>query len=202
MANATGAYGLKPVRMRNGGAWAGQIEKVYISASYATALFIGDPVLLSPTLAEKDPTGRFQTVNVAVVDSGIYAGVIVGFDANPDDLSKTYSPASTEGYAYIVRSRNVVFSVRGDGGGTPSKVFPGQNAALIATAAGSTVTGLSGMHLDEGTTTAPTTTATLPLQILGIVDSPDNVLGDNAVYEVVLTTTNLAAGDTLGITAS
>lgn len=202
MANDTGAFGLKPIRMADGTPWNSAVEKVYISSSYATALYIGSPVLLSPTLAEKDTTGEHQTVNIAVVDSGIWYGVIVGFEPSPTNLNLLYNPASTERYAYVAKGPDVVYLIRGDGGGTPSKVFPGQNAAAIATAAGSTSTGLSGWHLDEGTSTAPTTTQTLPMTILRVHQRADNVLGDNALYEVRLTTQRLAAGDTLGITAS
>lgn len=201
MSNPTGAFGLKPIRMKNGSTqW--DVERVYISSAYAVALYIGTPVLLSPTLAEKDTTARYQTVNIAVVDSGVYYGVIVGFEPDPDNLSRLYNPASTERIAYVVRSKNMVFAVRGDGGGTPSKVFVGQNGAMIATAAGSTSTGLSGWELDEGTTNAPNTTQTFPLQIIGIQEKEDNTLADDAVYEVVLNTTELAAGDVIGITAA
>jgi hypothetical protein len=51
LTNPTGGFGLKPIRTRSGAPWT--VEKVYISSSYATALYIGTPVLLSPTLAEK-----------------------------------------------------------------------------------------------------------------------------------------------------
>jgi len=199
MANATGAWGLKPVRMRDGTPWNGAVEKVYISSSYATALYVGSPVLLSPTLAEKDAKAECQTVNIAVATSGIYYGVIVGFEPSPTNLSLMYNPASTERYAYVATGDNVVFIARGDGSGAPTKVFPGQNAAMVATSAGSTATGLSGWHLDE---TTPTTTQTLPLTILGLHKKADNELGINAIWEVALTTTKLAAGDTLGITAA
>ena len=199
MANDTGAFGLKPIRMADGTPWNGAVEKVYISSSYATALYIGSPVLLTPTLAEKDTTGEHQTVNLAVATSGIYYGVIIGFEPSPTNLGLMYNPASTERYAYISKGEDTVYLARGDGSGSPSKVFPGQNAAMVATSAGSTATGLSGWHLDE---TTPTTTQTLPLTILRVHQVANNTLGDNALYEVRLTTTRLAAGDTLGITAS
>lgn len=203
MGNATGAFGLKPIRHISGAPWNGATVKCYISASYATALYIGDPVLFSPTLAEKDTTGRYPTINKSAGTAGtLVRGVIVGFEPDPDGLEKVYSPASTEGYAYVVMDADVVFAIRGDGGGTPSKVFPGQNAVMIATTAGSTTTGLSGMNLDEGTTTAPNTTQNFTLHILGIQDKPDNELADNAVYEVLLNTNENATGRFLGITAA
>lgn len=203
MANTEGAFGLNPVRHISGAPWNGAVVKCYISAAYATALFIGDPVLLSPTLAEKDVTGMYPTINKSAGTAGVLVrGVIVSFEPDRDDLTKIYSPASTEGYAYVCMDEDVVYEIRGDGGGTPSKVFPGQNAVMIATTAGSTVTGLSGMNLDEGTTTAPNTTQNFTLHILSIKDSADNELGDDAIYEVLLNTPTLAAGKFLGITAS
>lgn len=203
MANTSGAFGLRPVRHISGAPWNGAVVKCYISASYATALFIGDPVLLSPTLAEKDPTGYHPTINKSAGTAGaLVRGVIVSFEPDRDDLTKVYSPASTAGYAYVCMDHDVVYEIRGDGGGTLTSVVPGQNAVMIATTTGSTVTGFSGMNLDEGTTTAPNTTQDFTLHIVNIKDAADNVLGDDAVYEVLLNTSELTAGRFLGITAA
>jgi len=203
MANKTGAFGLRPVRRFDGTNYNGNTVKCYISASYATALYVGDPVLLSPTAAEKDPTGKHPTINKSAGTAGtIVRGVIVSFEPDPDGLEKIYSPASTAGYANVCMDPEVVFEIRGDGGGTLTSVVPGQNAVMIATTAGDTTTGLSGMNLDEGTTTAPNTTQNFTLHILNIKNSDDNALGDDAVYEVLLNTAKLAAGSYLGITAS
>lgn len=203
MANATGAFGLRPVRHRNGTPYNGQFIEAYVSSSYATALFIGDPVLMSPTLAEKDTTGERPTINKSAgTDGAIIWGVIVGFAPLQTDLEKVHNPASTERIAYVCVDPDMIYEVRGDGGGTPSKVFPGQNAVLIQTAAGSTVTGLSGMHLDEGTTTAPSADQSNPLYILNIKRVEDNTLADNAIYEVMLNTNRNATGDRLGVTAA
>jgi hypothetical protein len=203
MANATGSFGLRPLRHIDGSPWCGTTVKCYISDAYATALFIGDPVLLSPTLAEKDATGYHPTINVSAgTDGDIIRGVIVSFSALPTNLESQYNPASTERYANVVMDETVVFGVRGDGGGALGAVVPGQNAILVATSAGSTSTGLSGYDLDEGTGTAPTTTQTLPLHILAILEKEDNALGINAEYEVLLNTFRNAAGEYLGITAA
>lgn len=203
MANTSGAFGLRPVRHIDGSPWNGNVIKCYISSSYATALFVGDPVLLSPTLAEKDTTGMHPTINKSAGTAGtIVRGVIVSFEPNKDDLSKIYNPASTEAYAYVCMDPSVVYEIRGDGGGTLTKVVPGQNAVMIATTTGSTVTGLSGMNLDEGTTTAPNTTQNFTLHILNIKNTTDNALGDDAMYEVLLNTCENATGKYLGITAA
>jgi len=196
MSNATGAFGLRPVRHLNGSPYNGGTQKCYISASYAVALFVGDPVLFSPTLAEKDTTARYPTINKAA--NGIVRGVIVSFDPLPAALDKVYNPASTERYANVCMDPYVIYQVRDDGAGTPSKVYPGQNAEMTH-GAGSTTTGLSGSILDTST---PTTTVTFPLHIVGLAEQEDNELGDYAVWEVLLNTCELAAGRFLGITAA
>ncbi len=201
--NKTGAFGLRPVRHLSGAPWNGATVKCYISSAYATALFVGDPVLFSPTVGEKDTTGTMPTINVSAGTAGtLIRGVIDSFEALPGDLTKNYNPASTERIANVIMDPDVVFAIRGDGGGTPTKVFPGQNAVLKATAAGSTSTGMSGFHLDEGTTTAPNTTQNFTLHILNILEKADNELGDNVVYEVLLNTQENATGRFLGITAA
>lgn len=201
MANATGGFGLRPVRHLNGSPWNGQTIPCYISSSYATALYIGSPVLLSPTLAEKDTTGRYPTINVSTgATTTVIWGVITSFEPLPTDLTKTYNPASTERIAHVCTDRDVLYAIRGSGGGTPSKVFVGQNAVCYGSG-GSTATGLSSVKLDEGDSSAPTTTQAHPLHIEGILDREDNRLDDYAVYLVSLNTRN-ATGDVLGVTAS
>jgi hypothetical protein len=202
MANPTGSFGLVPTRYIDGRPYNGQTVKCYISESYATALFVGDPVLLSPTLAEKETTGKYPTINASDGLAGsLIRGVITGFEATNRD-SLVYSPASEEAYAYVCMDKDVIYEIRGDGGGALTKVVPGQNAVMIATSAGDTNYGRSGFDLDEGTTTAPNTTQNFTLHIVALKNAEDNALGINAVYEVLLNTPELAAGRFVGITAA
>ena len=202
MANETGIFGLRPVRHRSGAPWNGALVRCYISASYATALYVGDPVLLSPTLAEKDTTGKCPTINQSAGTSGtIIRGVIVAFEPLATDLTKVYNPASTERYAMVCMDPDVVYAIRGSGGTALTKVVPGQNAVCISTG-GSTTTGLSGFALDEYTTTAPTTTQAFTLHVLHLQNVENNALGKYALYEVLLNTCENATGRFLGITAS
>lgn len=202
MANPTGAFGLCPVRHLNGSPWNGATIPCYVSASYATALFVGDPVLMETAAANKDATGKKPTIiKSAGTDGTIIWGVITSFQPTDRD-SKVYNPASTERVANVCVDPTVIYQVRGDGGGTVTDLFPGLNAVLIQTAAGSTVTGLSGFHLDEGTTDAPAVDQTNTLYILNIADREDNELGDNSVWEVLLNTNENATGRYLGVLAS
>ena len=201
MANPTGAFGLRPVRHISGAPWNGQTIRAYCSASYGTALFIGDPVTWSPTLAEKDTTAHYPTINTHAGTTGlIVRGVIVGFEADPNNLTYTYRPGTTERWAKIViATPDIVFQIRDDGSGTPAKVFAGQNAEMAAGGGGSTVTGLSSFVLDAST---PTTTQAFPLHIVGLADIEDNELDDYAIWDVLINTCYNATGLILGITAS
>lgn len=202
MSNSEAVYGLKPVRTINGSPYNGSVIPCYIAASYATALFVGDPVTKSDEADDMDATGkRFSVEKATVTDGGIIFGVIVGFNELQTDLSKQYNPASTERIAYVCPADGIVFKIAGCGGGTPTDIFPGQNAEMIA-GTGSTVFGTSGVKLDEGTTTAPSADLSNPLYILNVVNREDNELADFAEWEVLINTPFDATGRTIGIAAS
>lgn len=201
MSNPNAAFGLRPVRYIDGTPWNGATIPCYCSSSYAVALYIGDPVLWSPTLAEKDATAKMPTVNVSAVASGsIIRGVITSFEPNPDNLTQQYRPASQERIANVViATPDLIFQVRTDGDETATKVFPGQNAILVA-GTGSTITGLSGFTIDGSTT--PTTTQAHTIHIVGLADIADNELDDYAIWDVIINTSRNATGTFLGITAA
>ena len=203
MANVTAPFGLRPVRHRSGGPMTGAVVECYVAAGYATALYIGDPVLQSPTLTEKDATRKRMTINASAgTNATIIMGVIVGFEPLMTDLSKQYNPASTERIAFVyMDDGNTIYEVRGDGGGDPGDVVVGQNAVLIA-GTDSTITGLSGMMLDEGTTDTPAADQSNTLLVVGIKRTPDNEPLASAIYEVMLNTALNATGQVLGVTAA
>jgi hypothetical protein len=201
LSNSTGAFGLRPVRHADGTPWNGQTIRCYCSSSYSTALYIGDPVLWSPTLTEKDATAKYPTINVSSgATATIIRGVITSFEPNADNLSQQYRPASTERWANVcIATPDIIFQIRDDGDATPTNVFPGQNA-ICAYAAGSSTTGLSGVYLDGSTT--PTTTQAHSLHIVGLADIENNELGDYAIWDVIVNTSRNATGTFLGITAT
>ena len=202
MANPNAPFGLRPVRHANGSPWNGQTLRCYISGSYATALYIGDPVLLTAgaTLSQKDTTAKYNTINASSGATAVLIrGVITSFEPLADNLTLQYNPASTERWAQVCMAPDIVFQVRDDGTGTPAPVFVGENATMTA-GTDSTVTGLSGMQLDASSS-APTTQAH-PLHILGLSDIADNELGDYAIWDVLINTCYNATGRIAGITAS
>lgn len=197
MANATNYFGLRPVKRLGGGQFV--TIPCYIAATYATALFIGDPVTLSNEADDRDTTGKMLSVELAALaDASPIFGVITGMEPLASDLTKQYNPASTERVVHVtLATPDTVFEIRGNGVAAPTKLTPGLNAVMAQAASGSTVWGTSGVALDEGTD-APAADQSNPLLILNIKNVEDNTLGVNAVYEVLVNTPN-ATGTYLGV---
>ena len=194
MSNATGPFGLRYVSGPR------VVIPCYLAASYATAVYKGDPVMISDAAADFDATGYRTAIEKATVtNGGIWHGVIEGFDPLPADLTKQYNPASTERIAQVILATpETIFEIRGCGGGTPTGAFVGLNAVGVAGTA-STVWGTSGVKLDEGTATAPSADQSNPMFILSVKNVVDNVIGDYAIYRVLINTQYAAAGLRLGV---
>jgi hypothetical protein len=183
MANIDAPFGLKPVRHLNGSSWNGQTQRCYISANDATALYIGDPVVVYATAADRDATRKHLTIKKATAGDGQpVLGSIVSFDP-VDSTSLKYRAASTQRYANVVIDPNVIYHIQDDGTVASTSYWPGANAVLIFTHAGSAYTGLSGVELNAN---APSGNASNQLLILGLADLPANALGANAIWEVVI----------------
>ncbi len=177
MANTDAPFGLRPARSAHGQSYNGRINKYYVDSGYGTALFVGDPVKLS---GSADADGVPGVQQGAAGDA--LCGVIVGIE--PDyggDLGRLYLPASTGGYVYVMDDPAAEFEIQEDSdGGALAATNVGQNANIIV-GSGNTSTGRSGVELDSSTAA---TTATLPLQILGLSKRVDNEIGDNANWRV------------------
>jgi hypothetical protein len=181
MANADTPFGLRPLRHRSGAPYNGAANPYYIPVGYGTALFIGDPVTktgTANTAAVAVPgLGKFAIATLpeinrtTVGDNNSITGVIVGFSARPSSLDQNYNPASTERVAFVADDPDLVFEIQADGAIPATSI--GLNAVLIATHAGSTVTGVSGHELDT-TSDVPAADASNQLMILRQVNRADN----------------------------
>jgi Ca2+-binding RTX toxin-like protein len=204
MPNTDNPFGLRPVQYRNGASYTGAARPYLLLSSYATAMFVGDPVVITGAVntaavtapgAGTFPIGALQVINKATVNTGAITGVIVGFagDAN----ATLHNPASTERVVFVADSPDLVFEIQSDGTYTPASI--GLNAALIYTTTGSTVTGKSGAELDSGTTTAPATTAGLQLKTIRFVNREDNDMAASFSKLHVTINTHTLANATAGI---
>lgn len=189
MANADTPFGLRAVGHPQGLSKA-SVRAYYVPASYGTALFPGDPVVITGTSNTAEvtapgigtmPVGTMAEVNKATAGSGNrITGVIVGVAANPDNLSRRYLPASTGGVVFVNDDPETEFEIQADDSIAAADV--GLNAALVYTNAGSTVTGQSGAELDAST---KATTAGLQLRIQRVVPRTDNEAGASEVKCIV-----------------
>ena len=202
MANTSRTFGFVPVKHMNGAPYNGQSNIYEISVSNAIATMIGDLVELD----SNDPTDVYPAgARIAAsgqVTGGPIVGAVVGFvvltgvsGRSPNLDVPLYRAASTKQFVLVADSPDLIFEVQ-DGGTVPcTKALLGSNTGITADA-GSTVTGLSNMATG---TTAPTTTSTLPLQIMGIVPRSDNEAA--AAYQKLLVRINTHAfnGERAGV---
>lgn len=185
MANGDTAFGLRPVRMKDGSSYAGCIDRYYIPSSVATNVFVGDPVKLA---GSADSAGVASIALCAATDT--ITGVVVGFE-DAASMALGYGAASTIRYALVCHGQDVLFEIQEDSdGGALAAADIGLNADIIV-AAGSTFTKRSGVELDTSTKDV---TATLGLRIVGLAQRPDNAIGANAKVLVSLNDTTESPG--------
>lgn len=214
MANTNAPRGLEPIYHRLSVPFASTVHPYCISSS-DSALYIGDPVVRTGTanttalpeilggsgFGNTFAIGTLPTVTKATAgSSNKITGVIVGFGVNANNLTQIYNPANQAAVAWLIDDPFVIFKIQADGA-IPAATM-GLNGNLIYTVGGSATTGLSGVQLDSGTTTAPTTTATLQLMIMRAINSFDNdTTITNPKIEVMInqTTENPGSVGALGI---
>jgi hypothetical protein len=204
MSSVNSPFGLKPIRTRGGTPYSGATNAYFVPATYATALFIGDPVVKTGTAntarvsapgAGNFPIGTLPEINrSAAGDASPITGVIVGFAPNPDGLGLVHNPASTARIVYVADDPHLVHEVQATAALTAVDV--GLNANVIFTQAGNANTGLSGTELNAATVA---TTATFQLKILRVVNREDNVAGGTRVKLEVMINNHTEEAATAGI---
>lgn len=188
MANANVAFGLRPIN-DNGTPWSGQGRMVYIPASQAGNIFLGDPLV---PLGGSD---AFGVPAVGIASAGATNVILGGFISNcngPQGSGVTilqntpvYRVASVASYGFVCDDPNQLYAIQEDsvGGAIAAGTGGFANGNLVA-GAGSTATAFSGWQLQSSSVTAPAATA--QLKLLGLLRGPDNVLGVNAKWVVRL----------------
>jgi len=185
MANKDTPLGLIPIKHSNGAPYNGAYREYYVPSTYATALFVGDPVVITGTANtaayKGNPPGVLPEINKSG-EGTIISGVIVGFNPLPDDLTKTYNAASTERIVYVADDPDLIFEIQEDSdGGALAATDVGNNAELEFAGGGSTVSGKSGVTLDSS---GAATTNTFNMKIMRLINRVDNEIGDYAKWEV------------------
>lgn len=185
MANINAPKGFSPVGTISGCAWNQQgrlyaIPTTDTSNSYA----VGD-VVMSLASADSDGVPYVQKWGGVATTSALPLGIIVGIRvANPGvslaapalDLGASYINAGTRtatAYVYVVDDPFVVFEAQFDSTAVAAANLH-QNAAVTVTAS---VTQTQSSPLSTMVLTAPNTTATLPIRLLGLAQEPNNAVG-------------------------
>lgn len=180
MANSDTPFGFKPVQHRNGAPYNGAARRYSVPASDGTAIYIGDPVKLAGTAQTID--GQIYADVAQAATTNVVVGVVVGVVADTRD-SLTYRAASTQRVLLVADDPALLFEIQEVSGGTALAANDiGLNAAFVV-GSGSTVTGLSGVELNNS---GEATTNTLDVQIMGIASRADNAVGEHAKWLVRL----------------
>lgn len=175
MANVNAPRGLIPVRYTSGAPYSGSANMYYVPSTYATALYVGDPVIAT---GASDANGT-PVVQIATAGGGTYClGAVVGIVAGGDpqiavtrDLP-VYRQASVSQYILVADDPNLLFVIQDNSTTSPIAMATAgtKNADLVA-GAGSTITGYSGWMLNAATLN---TTATLQLRVVQGLRETDN----------------------------
>lgn len=168
--------GFRPVKHLNGAPYNGQVNRYMISASDSQATNVGDLVQLSDNDALTDAQGFGVYPAVERIGSGTavpIVGAIVGFEPDYSNLNAgNYRAASTRRVVLVADSPDLLFAAPQDGvGGVVAAASVGLNVSINLGTAATTAPWASGMSVDSSTVA---TTATIPLQIMGVTASPDS----------------------------
>ena len=178
MANVDTPFGLRPVRLLNGSPYNGATMLFSTAAGDSTAIMIGDPVKMSGTAQVINGVTYTDVARAATGD--VIVGVVTSVIADTRD-SLNYRAASTARVVAVATDPSLLFEIQEVSGGTAlTTAAIGLNCDFVV-AAGSTVTGLSGVELNNAT---EATTNTLDLKLLGIVNRADVEAGEHAKWLV------------------
>lgn len=198
---ATVLKGFRPVKHMNGSPYNGQLNRYMISASDAQATNVGDFVQLSDNDALVDATGNGVYPAVERIGSGTavpIVGVIVGFEPDYSNLNAgNYRAASTRRIALVADAVDLIFAGPQDGtGGVVAAASVGLNVAINLGTAATTAPYNGDMSVDSSTVA---TTATLPLQIMGVTASPDQDVTSTSRPAEILVRINTHAFNAAGL---
>ena len=178
MANVDSPFGLRPVKDAYNGYRTGG-GRIYSTATGdATAIYVGDPVILSGTSQTIDGVVYADVDQAATGDKIV--GVVIGVLPVTQDSLK-YRAASTQRLLLVDDDPNSLFEIQEVSGGTALTANDiGLNADFVV-GSGSTVTGQSGVELNN---VGEATTNTLDLKIVGMVNRADNAIGEHCKWLV------------------
>lgn len=205
MATTLGPYGLRPVKMLGSRPNSHGATLYKIPSNYATAIFNGDPVLMTASGSTRGTVARMNATVTAttVTSSGTWLGVFIGCQYTDPTLGRIVHRQSYPGsivasdiYAHVIDDPDATFMIQADD--TLAQTALGTNAAVIQTAVGNTSTGNSGLCLDASSVD---NTSSLPLRIVGFSSVAGDSIGDTYTNVIVRLNTHFHRTAT-GVAAS
>lgn len=180
--------GFKLVNTDSQGDVTGKQKKFAVLAATAEVIVPGDLVRISGT-AHTDGTAAVSIAPTSTAATGVVMSVEPTYSG--EALSNTHHAASTLGYIYVNVDPNALYEV--DVANGPLAVADvGLNCPAVVTEA--TASGGLYPSVMTANATGKATTATLPLQIVGLKDDSAGVFGNVAI--VRLNATTVAPGAT------
>jgi len=212
MANTSKINGFKPVKHITGAPYNGQANLYEVSSSDSVPVFVGDLVKLSTNASTSGvPCVQAVVGASAQIAAGPILGSVVGIlNAKMDPLdgnmtagsialdTPQYRPASTKQFVLVADAPDLIYEAEADAAVATASV--GLNVGVGAsTHTTPLLTGASPMYVYS--TTAPDTTSTRPLQIVGLVKRADNDINapTGAAFSRVLVRVNVHTYGSVGV---
>lgn len=175
MANVDTPRGLQPVRYVSGGPYNGATNQYYHDSGNGVAIFKGDLVTITGASTFVNIGGVIKSLpNVVQSATGdVFQGVCVSVEPETRD-STIYCAASTGRVINVCDDPAVLYEAQDVNSGTPLTANDVGLNVNVVVGTGSTVTGYSGMALDN---TTEAVTNTLDLKIESQVNRVDNDYG-------------------------
>lgn len=192
MANSTVAFGLRPIKKRDGSPYnGGNVVRMFAAAADTVKIFVGDLVKHATMVTTNNPSILPTCAQYAAGDTNV-AGVVIAVEAvdgiamGSENFTRHHRPASTAQIVHVLADANVVFEIKMDNGGAALAGADLFENVDIVVGSGDTVTGMSAAVGDSST---HANTATLPLRVIGFSQRVGNSpAADDTVAEVILNT--------------
>lgn len=186
MANTNAPTGLNPVRYLSGAPYNGAVNYYSVPAGNGTAIYVGDPVKHVSTGTGQNINGTNYTDVILAGTGDVITGSVV---AVMPDLTASgagfqsllYRAASTARILAVADDPNLLFEVQEGTGGTALTLNDTGLNINLAAGTGSTITGRSGLTIDNGTEAQ---TNTLDLKIIAPNNRVDKAIGDSMSWLV------------------
>lgn len=185
MANPNTPRGLQPYSYMSGAPWGGAVRTYYVPVGNATALYLGDPVVIITNSSDGNGVQAVQIASAGTANqfTGAFMGISNNAGITPITLLQSQSPylaASQAAYIYVTDDPFLLYWVQENG--AMASGASGGNANLVS-GTGSTATNFSGWQLNSSSLTHGAD-STAQLRIIQALQESDNAIGTNAKWLV------------------